>query len=104
MEMPGMPAAIPPRTNRVCAVKNGKDEDLVPRQGDCRMVDSKRTGNKFSYRMECAGSNPATVVGELTFGKDVYDGQMQMTMHQAKQTMNMTFSGKRVGDCTAPAK
>lgn len=104
MEMPGMPAAIPPQTNRVCTGKNRKDEEFVPKQGECRMIESKRVGNKFTYQMECAGSNPSTVAGDVTFGNNVYDGQMRVTMHQAKQTMNMTFAGKRVGDCTAAAK
>ena len=104
MDMPGMPMAIPPQVNRVCVGKNRKDEDLVPRQSDCRMVDSKRTGSKFTYKMECTGNEPMTMVGEMTFGTNAYDGQMRMTMTKTNDTMNMAVSGKRVGDCTAPAK
>jgi len=104
MEMPGMPMAMPAQVHRVCVPKSHKDEDLVPRQDDCRMMDSKRTGNKFTYRMECAGSDPSTMVGELTFGTNAYDGQMRMTMKKTNDTMNMTMSGRRVGDCTAPAR
>jgi hypothetical protein len=101
MEMPGMPMAMPAQVNRVCLGKNRKDEDLVPRQGDCRMVDSKRAGNKFSYRMECSSPEPSVIVGELTFGNNAYDGQMRMTMTRTNDTMNMALSGRRVGDCTA---
>ncbi len=104
MEMAGMPMAMPGQVNRVCVGKSPKDEDLVPKQGNCRMVDSKRTGSKFTYKMECAGNEPMTMVGEMTFGNNTYDGQMRMTMTKSKDTMNMTYSGKRVGDCTAPAK
>jgi hypothetical protein len=104
MDMPGMPMAMPPQVNRVCVGKNRKDEDLVPRQSDCRMVDSKRTGSKFTYKMECTGKEPMTMVGEMNFGTNAYDGQMRMTMTRTKDTMNMAVSGKRVGDCTAPAK
>jgi hypothetical protein len=104
MEMPGMPMAMPGQMSRVCIGKNRKDEDLIPKQGDCRMVDSKRVGNKFTYTMDCAGSNPSTVAGEVTFGSNAYDGKMRMTMKQTKDTMDMTFTGKRVGDCTAAAK
>ena len=101
MEMPGMPAAIPPRTSRVCAAPNRRDVDWVPKQGECKVLESKRVGTKFSYQMECAGSHPSTVVGEVVFGNNVYDGRMKMTMNNADQTMNMVFSGKRVaGDCT----
>ena len=104
MDMPGMPMAMPPQVNRVCVGKNRKDEDLVPRQSDCRMVDSKRTGSKFTYKMECTGKEPMTMVGEMNFGTNAYDGQMRMTMTKTNDTMNMAVSGKRVGDCTAPAK
>ena len=82
MEMAGMPMAMPAPANRVCVGKN----------------------RKFTYKMECAGNEPMTILGELTFGTNAYDGQMRMTMTKTKDTMNMAVSGKRVGDCTAPAK
>jgi hypothetical protein len=104
MEMPGMPMAMPAQVNRVCVGKNHKDEELVPRQSNCRMVDSKRVGSKFTYKMECTGNEPMTMLGEITFGNNAYDGQMRMTMTKTSDTMNMAVSGKRVGDCTAPAK
>jgi hypothetical protein len=104
MEMPGMPMAMPAQVNRVCLGKNRKDEDLVPRQGDCRMVDGKRVGNKFTYRMECTSPEPSVVVGELVFGNNAYDGKMRMTMTRTNDTMNMALAGRRVGDCTSPAR
>ena len=104
MDMPGMPMAMPAQVNRVCVGKNRKDEDLVPKQSNCRMVDSKRVGSKFTYKMECTGNEPMTMLGEITFGNNAYDGQMRMTMTKTNDTMNMAVSGKRVGDCTAPAK
>src|ERR1700694_670783 len=90
MEMPGMPVAMPAQTSRVCIGKNRKDEEFVPKQGDCRMVESKRVGNKFTYKMDCVGNNAATVDGAITFGNNAYDGQMHMTMKQTNQTMDMT--------------
>jgi hypothetical protein len=104
MEMPGMPMAMPAQTSRVCIGKNRKDEDFIPRQGDCRMVESKRVGDKFTYKMDCAGNNAATVDGAITFGNNAYDGQMRMTMKQTNDTMNMTLTGKRIGDCAAATK
>ncbi len=101
MAMPGMPMAMPAQTQRVCIGKNQKDEEYVPKQGDCSMLESKRVGNKFTYKMDCAGSNPATVDGTITFGANVYDGQMRMTLKPTKDTMDLTFTGKRVGDCAA---
>jgi Protein of unknown function (DUF3617) len=104
MEMPGMPMAMPAQVNRVCVGKNRKDEDLIPRQENCRVVDSKRVGNRLTYRMECTGNEPSVIVGDLTFGNNAYDGQMRMTMTKTNDTMNMALSGRRVGDCTAPAR
>jgi len=104
MEMPGMPMAMPAQVNRVCVSKNRKDEDLIPTRDNCRVVESKRTGNRVTYRMECAGSEPSVIVGDLTFGNNTYEGQMRMTLTKTNDTMNMALSGKRVGDCTAPAR
>ncbi len=103
MEMPGMPMAMPAQTRRICVGNNRKDEAFVPVQGDCRMVESKRVGDKFSYRMDCAGNDPSTVDGAITFGNNAYDGKMRITMKQTRDTMDMAFAGKRVGDCTATA-
>ena len=104
MEMPGMPMAMPAQVNRVCVSKNRKDEDLIPTRDNCRVVDSKRTGNRVTYRMECAGSEPSVIVGDLTFGNNTYEGQMRMTLTKTNDTMNMALSGRRVGDCTALAR
>jgi hypothetical protein len=104
MELPGMPMAMPAQTNRFCIGKNRKDEEFIPKQGDCRMVESKSVGNKLNYTMDCAGKEPTTVDGAITFGNNVYDGQMRITMKETKVTMNMTFTGKRVGDCVAATR
>jgi hypothetical protein len=101
MEMPGMPMAMPGQVTRVCLGKNRKDEDLIPKQDNCRVTDSKRTGNRLTYRMECTGNEPSVIVGDITFGNNAYEGQMKMTMTKTNDTMNMALSGRRVGDCTA---
>jgi hypothetical protein len=46
------------------------------------------------------------VAGEMTFGTNSYQGRMQMSGKMEGQPMEMTqtYSGRRVGDCTAPAK
>ena len=79
MEMPGMPMAIPPRTSRVCVTKGANEETFVPQQGECKTVESKRTGNKYTYKTVCDGKNKMTSTGEMTFGEGSYDGRMQMT-------------------------
>lgn len=105
MEMPGMPMQMPAQTSRTCVVKGANDERVVPRQqGECKTVDSKRTGNKYTFKMVCDGKNKMTGDGEITFGNGTYDGRMQMTGTMEGQPVNMiqTYTGKRVGNCTLP--
>ena len=101
MEMPGMPMAMPAQVTRVCVAKNAKDDAFIPKQGDCKVVDSKRTGNKLTYKMTCSTPEPSIVEGETQFGSSAYDGRMRMTMTSSNQSMQMTYAGKRVGACTA---
>ena len=103
MQMPGMPAAMPAQVRQVCVAQSHRDEDLIPRQGNCRVLDSKRVGNKLTYTMACTGEQAMNVAGEMTFASDRYDGRMQMTMGEGGQAMAMTqtYAGRRVGTCTA---
>lgn len=105
MEMPGMPMAMPARTMRVCVAKGAKEESFVPQQGECKTVESKRTGNRYSFRMVCEGKDKMTGTGEITFGEGAYDGRMKMSGMMEGQPMEMTqtYTGKRVGACTAKA-
>ncbi|HET7031987.1 MAG TPA: DUF3617 domain-containing protein [Casimicrobiaceae bacterium] len=103
MEMPGMPMAMPAQTHRVCIAKGGKDDDYIPKREGCRVQDSKRVGNKVTYKMVCTGKDPMTITGESNFGSGSYEGRMAMSgkMDGQQVEMNQTYSGKRVGDCTA---
>jgi hypothetical protein len=101
MEMPGMALSVPAQVVKLCVAKNGKDDEFIPRKSECKIVDSKRTGNKFTYKMACGGSDPATMDGEVVFGTGAYEGKMRMTMTKSNQSMQMTYSGQRIGSCTA---
>ena len=48
-------------------------------------------------------SDALTIAGETTFGAASYEGRMQMSgkMDGQQVEMSQTYSGKRVGDCTA---
>lgn len=104
MEMAGMPMAMPARTSRVCVEKGAKDDSYVPKQGgECKTTESSRTGNKYAFKMVCEGKNRMTGAGEITFADGAYDGRMKMTGMMEGQTVDMTqtYSGKRMGTCTA---
>jgi hypothetical protein len=103
MEMPGMPMAMPAQTQRVC-VEKGSNDAAVPKRDDCRVLDSKRTGNTVTYRMACkSGKNDYTATGESTWSGSGYQGKMRMvgTMEGTQMDMTMTYSGARAGSCTS---
>ncbi len=97
MEVPGVPYAMPPMTNRVCI---GKGEANDPRRSlkedDCEMSDVKTSGDKTTWTARCThGGDVMIGRGEQTTAADSYQG----TMHFSGKSMNMTqsYSGKRVG-------
>ena len=102
MEMPGMPMAMPAQTSQICLKKDRKAEDAIPRQDDCRLVDSKTVGNKVIFTMDCAGKDPMIVRGEITSTPNAYDGVMRMKGKRKGEDMEVTqvFSGRKVGACT----
>jgi hypothetical protein len=106
MEVPGMPMAMPPVVSRSCTPKSAKDEDYIPAEKNCRMVERNRSGNKLNYKIVCEGKDPMIIAGELIFGTNSYEGRMKLSGMANGQPMQMTqnFSGKRVGDCTASSK
>ena len=70
--------------------------------GNCKSSDYKSEGNKVTWSMRCEGENPMTGTGEFVYSGDTYTGTMKMTSGRGGQpmTMTMTYSGKRLGDCT----
>jgi hypothetical protein len=110
MEMAGAPVQMPEQTQRVCKPKGKGQEADVPADNKCKLVDSKQSGRKRTFKMACEdGKNKYTVTGETeSTGPDNYRGRMQTTGTMDGEPMNMTqaFSGKKVGGCTYedPAK
>ena len=106
MDIAGMPMSIPAHTSRMCVENGAKEDRFVPHQSECKNVESKRTGNKYTFKMVCEGKDKMTGTGEVTFGDGTYDGKTRMTGTMEGQPVSMTqaYSGKRVGACTAPPK
>jgi hypothetical protein len=103
MEMAGMPMSMPAQTVRACMEKGAKEDSYVPKQGECKTVESNRSGNTYTFKMVCEGNNRLTGSGEITFTDGAYAGRMKMTGMMGGQPVDMTqtYSGKRVGSCTA---
>jgi hypothetical protein len=101
MEMAGM--AMPPMSQRLCVKKGASDGDLVPRQENCRVSDTTRSGSRLTFKMTCAGGNPMTGTGDFTLVANGYNGQIRMKgkMEGQDVAMTQTIDARRVGGCTA---
>jgi hypothetical protein len=101
MEMPGM--VMPPMSQRICVKKGASDQDFIPRQENCRVSDTTRTGSRLTFKMTCTGNNPMTGTGDFTFVANGYNGQIRMKgkMEGQDMAMTQTIDARRVGGCTA---
>jgi len=109
MEMPGMPARMPPMTTTQCITpEQAKDPQKAVPQGrggrgnqDCKVSDYKQAGNKVTWSMKCEGESPMTGKGEFVYDGDTYTGAIKME-GGGRGGMTMKYSGKRLGECKKP--
>jgi hypothetical protein len=104
MEMPGMPA-MPAQTSQVCKIKGDRDPSKTADRGsDCKVVDSKQSGNRSTWKAVCTKPDAMTMLGDVTYGGDRYQGTIKVTGSDMDMTQNI--SGKKIGNCTyeAPGK
>lgn len=108
MEMPGMPAAMPPQTIRQCVTKRDLEDlrNMTPRgsAGDarCQMSDYEVRENSASWNWRCKGEEAASGSTTLTFSGDTYAGTNRMSMKPRggpAQEMTMHYAGKYIGSC-----
>ncbi|MBI5006032.1 MAG: DUF3617 domain-containing protein [Nitrosomonadales bacterium] len=101
MEMPGMPFAMPPTTQKVCIPKGGEnDPEKTSGDKSCKMSDVKTVGNKTTWKMRCDRDGEVmTGSGEQTTSAGGYKGKMKFSGKSDGRDMNMSseFSGKRLG-------
>jgi hypothetical protein len=105
MEMPGMPANMPPiKTEQCITPEMAKNPEMtIPKSqrgenpNNCKVSDYKTEGNTVSWTMKCEGQHAMSGTGKITYAGDEYKGEM--TMETGGRTMKMTYSGKRLGDC-----
>ena len=108
MEMPGMPAMPPFKSEQCVTQEQANDpQSAVPQQpggkSDCKTEDYKMTGNKASWTTKCTTPQPMTGSGEMTYTDNAYTGVMKMNTQRADgqpMIMTMKMTGKRLGDCT----
>jgi len=90
---------LPAQTSKVCLPKQGaEDQPPGARDEKCKVTDVKRTGQRMTWKTTCRDGSSGE--GDITWGKDSYDGAMKMHTHG--QVMRMKISGKKVGgECDA---
>ncbi len=97
MEMPGMPFAMPPTTQRFC--KPAGDWTNPPAQqeksSDCKVTDVKRSGNTMRWKVACTGKQKMSGDGEMTWTASAYTGAMNM--HTGDGDMKMKTRGRKLG-------
>lgn len=101
MESDGM--KMPAMTQTVCTPKGARTEErMLDRH--CRMLESKQSGNKSTFRFACEdGADKWTGTGEMErLGNDAYRGRMTAsgTREGEPFSMKMDVAGKRRGNCT----
>lgn len=104
MEMAGMPS-MPARTDKVCKPRGDRDPSKLgekDKSSDCKMVDSKQSGNRSTWKIVCTKPEPMTGTGDVTYTGDKFDGTIKMTGKMGGDDFSMTqvLSGKKVGSCT----
>ena len=98
--MPGMPFQIPPVTVNHCYTREElKDQqNYAPKQDDnCKMTESKLSGNKFTWKVVCTGKSKGTGEGEIVYKGTSYEGKM--TFNSEGMKMTSRYQAKRIGDC-----
>jgi len=109
MEMPGMPAGMPPQVMQQCFTRKDLEDPRKtapggPGDSRCQMTDHKMQGNTATWNMACKGEGAMTGSGSITYSGTSYAGTNRMTMTQGgtAQTITMHYSGRHLGECKRP--
>jgi len=105
MEVPGMPAGMPPQVMQKCFTQEDfKDpRQAVPgkdaRDARCKMTDHKVQGNSATWNMACEDGTKG--VGTATYSGTTYTSTNTITSSRGgkAQTMTMHYSGRHLGAC-----
>ncbi len=89
--------SLPPMTMQMCKEPGWKSPPQGKDQEDCQMRDYKRSGDTFTWSMQCKGGMSGH--GQMTLqGNDRFTGFTEILMEEGKMRMDMT--GKKLaGSC-----
>jgi hypothetical protein len=104
LDMPGMPANLPPVKHTQCLTGSAAVPHQPENAQDCKVSNLKQDGNGVSWAIQCR-SPEGTVdnSGKATYRGDAMDGAMNVNVrdNRGKDVMKMTYriTGKRLGEC-----
>ena len=106
MEMPGMPKGMPgmgERSMQHCYSKKDVSDSkkVVPQNredGNCKVKDSKVSGNKISWEVQCKDGQ-GSGKGEMVVHDDSYEGVVKTRHKGMDGEMVIHYRGKRIGAC-----
>ncbi len=98
MNMPGLPASMGARTNKVCTEKGDAKKAMSQGNDKCKVTDFKQSGNTVHMAMSCPDGN-AVLDTTYNTARTEYKGTMKMTSKHGDMTM--TMAGRKVGACDA---
>ncbi len=91
---------MPASKSTICIAKGDNYQpETNPGDKNCRITDSKVSGDTVSWKVACTGKDAMTGNGQMTKTATTMKGVIQMTI--ADGAMTQTLDGKRVGNCTA---
>jgi hypothetical protein len=98
MQMAGM--SMPARTTEICAPVGKANEALTrPEDSSCSVYDVKTSGNSYSARMKCTGSD--AMEGSIQTVSEGNTMHGTTTMKGKDGEMTMKFDSTRLGACEA---
>ncbi len=91
------------QTQRECISANNNDPvSMMAEQPGCELLDRQVESQTLRWRMRCSmEQGEAIAEGRFTLNGDSAHGEMvmEMSMQSMPVTMEMQWSGKRMGDC-----
>ncbi len=103
MNMPGMPAAMPPVKHTQCITKKDMIPQTKQKNQKCTVTDTKISGDTVSWNVKCTtDGNDMTGNGKITYKGDTFEGTFVINMKvpgQGSMKMTQNMKGRRLGPC-----
>ena len=100
MNIPAMGMEMPPMKHTQCLTK----KNLIPQKSqsgqECKISQTKVTGNTVTWTMQCSGGHGGEMKGsgEITYSGNSFKGKIELKGTQPNSGTTSHLSGQRIGD------